>query len=66
MKIFYLVSIELPEWADEPDKLDLIRDEIEQHAGAAAAFYTRATHVSAKCEPLHPHLAAALEKGMAT
>jgi len=52
MKKTFIVSIELPAWADNPDQWENIRSEIEQHAGAAAAFYTRATHVSARCEAL--------------
>lgn len=46
----FLVSIELPDWADKPGSLEAIRLEIEQHAEAAAAYCTHAVNVSAKCE----------------
>lgn len=49
MKAHFLVEIELPDWANKPDRMECIRQEIEQHAGAAAAFYTRAAHVTASC-----------------
>lgn len=49
MKAHFLVTIEMPDWANKPDPMECIRQEIEQHAGAAAAFYTRATHITATC-----------------
>lgn len=42
--------MELPDWAgSDPARLELIREEIERHAGACVEFYTRATHVQVKC-----------------
>lgn len=52
MKLAFVVSVELPDWADDVEHWEAIRREIEQHAGAAAAFYTRAHHVTARCELL--------------
>ena len=45
----FLLTIDLPDWADKPDRMEMIREEIEQHGVACAAFYTRASHVVAKC-----------------
>lgn len=45
----FLLTLDLPDWADKPDRMEMIREEIEQHGGACAAFYTRASHVTAKC-----------------
>lgn len=50
----FLVTVECPDWAAKNDRLELVREEIEQHAGACVAFYTRATHVDVKCEPIEP------------
>lgn len=50
----FLLTIEVPDWADQGDRLELVREEIEQHAEACVAFYLRATHVTVKCETSSP------------
>jgi len=50
MNKIFLVKVELPEWGVTPQQEEWIRCEIEQHAGAAAAYYTRAVKVTVRCE----------------
>jgi hypothetical protein len=54
VKKHFLVTLELPDWADQGEPMERVREEIEQHAGACVAFFTRATQVRVKCEPIKP------------
>lgn len=47
MKAHFLVTLDMPEWAAKPDRLEMIREEIQQHAAACGQFYTRAAGVTA-------------------
>lgn len=62
----FLLSIDLPDWADKPDRMEMIREEIEQHGGACAAFYTNATHVTALCRNITPPYDINITLAMAT
>lgn len=52
MKKYFLVTLEVPDWADNNEGMERVREEIEQHAVASVAFFTRATHVQVNCEAL--------------
>lgn len=51
---FFLLKVQMPDWADKPEQMERVREEIEEHAGACVAFFTRATQVQVKCELAEP------------
>jgi hypothetical protein len=56
MKIHFFIMVELPA-ATAAERVELLRDEIQQHAAAVVPFYTHQTPVLVTCEDADKALA---------